>query len=407
MNDITNYFYEYDFKTKYNAYNIEFLFMGQTGCGKSTFINYLLGMPRAYSFSTSRFKSRGGVYTHSKYPITITDSEGFEVSDSEQQEKIFKKLEKSINEELNSKTHIAFYLIPGPYNCNRDFDYSIIGPLLKFEQYHILYYVIMTKDPEETKSFAKTSKRFLTTLIIKRDFDKVKHDFKDTDLLVQALEKIKSNLENRIFSIDSFKKKSKTIDLLFNQIFKDLQEQKNIMKINIKECFQLLKNNTKFSFNISNNEKASSDFLNNQFKGSKIFFFNLVKIFDDKRRKAEKLIEEAKDISSIRKIFFSYSNKLIENRKKMIEEILQVYDCANLKIDHIEEKLSPKEETGIIYTDELGHKIIEICEEENEKWVIIDRYLGYCKSIDEFGKYKDEFLNFSLFGEKIPYDCNL
>ena len=168
-----------------------------------------------------------------------------------------------------------------------------------------------------------------------------------------------------------------------------------------------MKNNTKFSFNISNNEKASSDFLNNQFKGSKIFFFNLVKIFDDKRRKAEKLIEEAKDISSIRKIFFSYSNKLIENRKKMIEEILQVYDCANLKIDHIEEKLSPKEETGIIYTDELGHKIIEICEEENEKWVIIDRYLGYCKSIDEFGKYKDEFLNFSLFGEKIPYDCKL
>ena len=71
--DITNYYYEFDFKNDTNdyIYNIEMLFMGQTGCGKSTFINYLLDKLRAYSASMNTFKSMGGIYTHIKYPISI------------------------------------------------------------------------------------------------------------------------------------------------------------------------------------------------------------------------------------------------------------------------------------------------------------------------------------------------
>ena len=45
----------------------------------------------------------------------------------------------------------------------------------------------MTKDPEETKSFAKTSKRFLTSLINNRDFEKVVHDFKNEDLIFSII----------------------------------------------------------------------------------------------------------------------------------------------------------------------------------------------------------------------------
>lgn len=83
--DIANYYYEYDFKiNEYNSHKIEMLFMGQTGYGKSTFINYLLGKLRAYSTSMNNFKSKGGTYTHSKYPISIKDSEGFEVNSDSQ-----------------------------------------------------------------------------------------------------------------------------------------------------------------------------------------------------------------------------------------------------------------------------------------------------------------------------------
>ena len=417
INDITNYFYEYDFKTKNNAYNIEFLFMGQTGCGKSTFINYLLGKLRAYSSSTSTFKSRGGVYTHSKYPIAITDSEGFEVSDSKQQEKIFKKLEKNIDEELNNRTHLAFYLIPGPYNSNRDFDYSIIGPLLKLEQYHILYYVIMTKDPEETKSFAKTSKRFLTSLIDNRDFEKVTHDFKNEDLLVQTLEKIKNKLENRIFSVDVLKKNSKTISQLFNQISQDL----NVEKKNNEDFIRELEKDSKSKGSIEVDFSGDSIINDTRFNIPKTLenspFFNLNKVNNnaDKFKRAKNIIEEAKDVSSIRKIFFCYNSKIVDNRKKMVKEIVEIYDCPNLSIKLIEEKLSNKEKDEWFYqhdcTDDLGKKIINICEEEYKKTNIVNKYINYCtkfiNSIKQFESYKNELLNFKLNGEKILYDCEL
>ena len=58
--EITNYYYEFDFKNNCpginSNYKLEILFMGQTGCGKSTFINYLLGKLRAFSASMNNFK---------------------------------------------------------------------------------------------------------------------------------------------------------------------------------------------------------------------------------------------------------------------------------------------------------------------------------------------------------------
>ena len=47
--DIINYFYEYDFQGKDDqSHKIGILVMGEYGCGKSTFINYLLGRQMAY-----------------------------------------------------------------------------------------------------------------------------------------------------------------------------------------------------------------------------------------------------------------------------------------------------------------------------------------------------------------------
>ncbi len=417
--DFTNYYYEFDFKKEDNGfiYNIEMLFMGQTGCGKSTFINYLLGKLRAYSASMNNFKSLGGIYSHTKYPICIKDSEGFEVNSAEQQQKIFEILNKNIEEELNNRTHVAFYLIPGPFNSNRDLDYSCISSLIKLEQYNIHYYLIMTKDPEEGENFGKVSLRFLNRIIKKNDYNKITTNLSQNEL-TDILQKIKNKLSNRIFSVDVSKRESITIKLLLQQIYNDLKVEKE--------------NNEKFIKEISNKKEKGSNFTID-FSGSKItndkgnfeippelekspfFNFNKFKNDDIRKRRAKQVIEEAKNVSSIRKLFFCYNSKIRDNRKKMLRKILDLYECKNLTIDLLEGQLSSKEKDEWFYqhdcTDELGNKIIDICEEEFKKSNVIDNYIGYCvrfnESIDKFGLYVNEFINFNLDGQKIPYDCEL
>ena len=418
--DISNYYYEFDFKDEdknINYYKIEMLFMGQTGCGKSTFINYMLGKLRAYSASMNSFKSLGGIYSHTIYPLSIKDSEGFEVNSEEQQNKIFEIIEKNIEEELSNRTHIAFFLIPGPFNSNRDLDYSCIGSLLKLEQFNIHYYLIMTKDPDEGRNFATVSLRFLNRIIKNKELKKINSNLPEGELLT-LLEKIKTKLKDRIFSVDVSKRESKTIKLLLNQIYEDLKIEKE--------------NNEKFINSLTNKKEKGSNF-QIDFSGSQIIdneenfkitpelekspLFNLKKFENDemRKRKAQQVIKEAKDVSSIRKLFFCYNSKIKENRKVMLKKILDIYQCKNLTIDLLEGKLSEKEKDEWFYqhecTDELGNKIINICQEEYKRMNVIDRYIGYClgfnKSIDLIGDYVKEFINFNLNGIKIPYDCEL
>ena len=405
--DIKNYFYEFDFKSDSNeitSYKIEMIFLGQTGCGKSTFINYLLGKLKAFSASMYIFKSLGGIYTHTKYPLSIKDPEGFEMNSQDQEKKIFDILEKNIKEELNNRTHIALYLIPGPFNVNRDLDYSCIGSLLKLEEYNIHYYLIMTKDPDEGKNFCKASIRFLNGIIIKKDFNKIKTDIDDENKLISVLEKIKDKLKDRIFSVDCSKMESKTIGDLLNKIYDDLKADKMIFDDFIKNYKIYMNKDIKYLENIIQDSLIikTSNFL-------------LKKIFKEKREQAYRIINEANDVSSLRKLFFSYNSKMEQNRIKMLREISLLYKCKNLNIDILENIYSDKEKNEFFcnpnWTEELGKNIINICEEEYKKLFITDKYLDYCinfsKSIDLFGKYIDEFLNFKLNGKRIPYDCEL
>ena len=419
--EIVNYYYEFDFKSDSNttnSYKIEILFMGQTGCGKSTFINYLLGKLRAFSASMSNFKSKGGTYTHTKYPISIKDSEGFEINSEDQQKKIFDLLKKNIEEELSNRTHIAFYLIPGPFNSSRDLDYSCIGSFIKLEEYNIHYYLIMTKDPEECQNFSKVSLRFLNGIIKKKDFKKINSDLNE-EKLIEILNRIKNKLQDRIFSVDVSKRESQTINLLLNQVYEDLKIEKE--------------NNEKFIIELKNKKEQGSNF-QIDFSGSQIIndknnfefpeavknspFFNLKKFSNNSHRneeRAKKVIKEAQDVSSIRKLFFCYNSKIRDNRKKMLNEILSIFDCKYLTIDLLESRLSNKEKDEWFYqhdcTEDLGNKIIAICQDELKKRNVVDNYIDYClgfnRSIDDFGEYVKEFTNFKLNGQKIPYDCDL
>jgi GTP-binding protein EngB required for normal cell division len=153
--DIINYFYGYDFQGKDDqSHKIRILFFGQAGSGKSTFVNYLLGKQKTYCSSMLSLHTKGGEYTHSKYPILMKDTKGFEINMFDSQYKLKNIIDEVL---LNNIIHIVFYLISGPFDGFRDLDYSSIGSLIKFEEHHIHYYIIMTKDRYESIHFAKTS----------------------------------------------------------------------------------------------------------------------------------------------------------------------------------------------------------------------------------------------------------
>ena len=74
-------------------------------------------------------------------------------------------------------------------------------------------------------------------------------------------------------------------------------------------------------------------------------FFSIQKFNNDenRRKKAERIIKEAKDVSSIRKLFLCYNSKIKENRKKMLKQMLSIYECKKLTIVLVEGGLTDKE----------------------------------------------------------------
>lgn len=99
-----------EFKSKYNAtFNI--LILGRPGCGKSTLINLLLNEKKAregIGFSITKLFSQ---YIHKDYPITLTDTPGFE------NDKDLKRMENFLYDYNKffkigrNKFHLILYLI--------------------------------------------------------------------------------------------------------------------------------------------------------------------------------------------------------------------------------------------------------------------------------------------------------
>jgi len=110
LNDFTSQNEKNEFFQKYKAtFNI--LVMGKTGCGKSTLINLLLNEKRAregIGYSITKFYSQ---YIHEKYPITFTDTVGFEDQKSLEKMKNFLNICQEFFNEGKSKFHLILYLI--------------------------------------------------------------------------------------------------------------------------------------------------------------------------------------------------------------------------------------------------------------------------------------------------------
>ena len=70
-------------RMKTSPHQIEILFMEKAGIGRIIFINSQLGKLCFYATSCNIFKSGRPTYTHSKYNISIRDSERFDRSSVE------------------------------------------------------------------------------------------------------------------------------------------------------------------------------------------------------------------------------------------------------------------------------------------------------------------------------------
>ena len=70
----------------------------------------------------------------------------------------------------------------------------------------------MTKDPEESKHFSKTSIRFLNNIINNEDFSRINTTLKGEELKNMLL-KIKTSLSERIFQLMFLKKNQRQLNL--------------------------------------------------------------------------------------------------------------------------------------------------------------------------------------------------
>lgn len=418
---LTSYFFQKDFKKNNIKYDscINILFMGITGCGKSTFINYLLGKNCAFQAISHSGKSfRSITYSHDLFPICCKDSEGFEVNKTEQKSKIEETLGNNIKSELDKRTHIAFYLIKGPSGTERGIDYPDVDMLLQLNHYKIHYYLIMTKEPIEDDSFSISTKRFFKKLIKDIRSNKKRYEFskiEDNDILIKNLEEVSAKLETRTFSIDLLKGSSESIKKLLFKINNDLSMDKQIHTDFINKTKEMSSKSFELKINISGETENGTNLFEDITKELTTPFFYLKTLKTlNKKSEALKVIKEAKDISKWRKLFFCYNSKVEEKRKEMFEKIKNIYSCVDLNSSLIENRFSEEERKSWFYnekyTEKLGQKLIDIYEEEYKKKSEIDKIIIACKeyndSIDEFIKYKNQFLNMKV-NDTYIYDIDL
>lgn len=168
------YIFSKDNKEKVFTQRINIIIFGKPGCGKSTFINTLLGEKRSLIKSGGTSVTNKILqYHHSEYPLSFYDTPGFE------NENNIKNVIQAIND-LNTQfknrikqIHLFLYLI----NSTRtllDNDISFLRQLKKWKernnQTNIPLLFIMTKSQKKDSSFKSTLINDLKTIQFSVDY---------------------------------------------------------------------------------------------------------------------------------------------------------------------------------------------------------------------------------------------
>ena len=144
------------FKNK-TTFNI--LVMGRAGCGKSTLINLLLEEQRAregIGYSITKLYSQ---YVHKKYPITFTDTTGFEDNKSLNKMKNFLSIYNEFFNEGKSKFHLVLYLInAGSERTFTKTELDLIYDIRNKYNIPILFVCTHSRNDEDSEEFKEAVK---------------------------------------------------------------------------------------------------------------------------------------------------------------------------------------------------------------------------------------------------------
>ena len=138
---------------------INILVMGRTGCGKSTLINLLLDEKRAregIGYSITKLYTQ---YVHKKYPITFTDTIGFEDEKSLNRMKNFLSIYEEFFNEGKSKFHLVLYLInAGNERTFMETELDLIDDIRNKYNLPIFFVITHSRTDEASQEFKESVK---------------------------------------------------------------------------------------------------------------------------------------------------------------------------------------------------------------------------------------------------------
>ena len=421
LNYILNYYHRKNVQIKnylYSSPYIKIMFVGATGTGKSTMLNELNGQKLAYSSCENQTKTQDNqngktlMFKNKRYPILNQDTEGFEIADNSQIEKVNNNVNKNISNNLNERLHIVIYL----FKNGRGLDFSDIEFFVKLHELKILYYGVDPRNEGKDKILRDKAKRLIKDLIkrIKNNnynetINNLFNKFSDKNHLIELLNEMMNMINRRFFSSNILSKTSKGKVNLLQQIKTDLFEIKRIHESFIQKIDQLNFNDEKMRISISGNilKKDTKNYY--QILDDSPFFYKY-SLDDIKRQEAEKLLKDV-DVSAA--WLFWYNSKVENLRKDILKKIQMIYSDVKINVE-VDNKIYDTTEKHFYKTEKTKIFIKQLIDFYAEKYKEIglnQKYYTACKdynkSIEEFGKYVKEFSNSKLKEEPILYDLDL
>jgi GTPase Era involved in 16S rRNA processing len=421
LNGVLNYYHRKNVGFNDNQYlspYIKIMYVGVTGTGKSTMINELNGEKISYSSSENQMKTRdktGGknlIFKNRKFPILNQDTEGFEIGDNSQIEKVNNNIYKNFGRNFTERLHIVIIL----FKNERGLDNNDIALLTKLHEMKILYYMLYPRSDGKDIIFRGKANRLINTLIkqlnnnncdenVKNLFE----DFKDKTKLIGILKEILGKVNKIVFSADILSKNSQGKINLLKQMKEDLFEIYKIHKQFIEKIDQSNCNTEKAKIGINGTIIKSENNKYTEILNDSPFFFNF-SLNDIKRQEAELLLKDC-NVSSA--WLFWYNQRVESFRKKVLKKIKNIYSEVQIETE-IDNNVFDNNESWFYKTENTKKFIKKLIDFFDVKYNELEKnrkYYSQCekynKSIELFGKYVEEFSNAKINGEPILYDIDL
>ena len=331
---------EFEYLFNYHYFNI--MFCGETGTGKSSAINKILGEKRAFTKSTDVSATiRENYYIHKKYPIKLIDTCGF--SEGNESEDLKKNIEKIYSKEIDN--------ILIDVN-NNDFSYFSD----KRNEIHLILYFVIRDSKTEPKNGTGLT-RVLETAndnnifiikVINKCREKVFLRKKEKDNLIDVLKKNKDNypfvlldclsnngLDDLLIKIYDEFKKNITSEIDLEKINLHLIEKEELKKVIDKSLFLRKTSNKNGKIIDINNDhdledKLLDSALNKSAQDIKTLIIQYFGHYNDKLKFFNNFFFKIQNWR-VYKLFFENQNNYFPSLTKLVEKIYNNFEIENTK----------------------------------------------------------------------------